>query len=236
LNLILFEPDEVEAPLARTDSRAVHLVQVLRLSPGDRFDAGIVNGPLGKATLVSLNQFFIEMSFVWGEIAPALDPITLVIGLPRPQTARKVLEEATALGVGTLDFVLVDKGDPGYGKSKLWSSGEWRRHLLAGASQSFSTRIPAVTWGETLSAAIGRAAAGTRFALDNYEASQPLSLAPVAAPAIVCIGPERGWSGEERDRLREEGFALVHLGPRVLRVETACVVALALVKARLGLV
>jgi len=51
----------------------------------------------------------------------------------------------------------------------------------------------------------------------------------------VAIGPERGWSARERDLLRARGFELVHLGPRVLRTETACVAAVAVVKSRLGL-
>jgi RsmE family RNA methyltransferase len=52
---------------------------------------------------------------------------------------------------------------------------------------------------------------------------------------VLALGPERGWSASERDLLRAEGFQLVHLGERVLRVETACVAAIAVVKAKLSL-
>ena len=236
MNLVLFEPNEIGQPLARSDPRAIHVLEVLRRRAGESFDAGIVDGPLGKATIVSVGPSFLDLSFAWGAKPSALDAITVIIGLPRPQTARKILEEATALGVCALRFVATDKGDRGYGKSRLWTSGEWRRHVLAGASQAFSTRIPLVSWGDRLSAAIDALPSGAcRLALDNYEAPQPLSGTTIAAPAVLCLGPERGWSAEERDRLRRGGFALAHLGPRVLRVETACVAAIVLVKARLGL-
>ena len=55
------------------------------------------------------------------------------------------------------------------------------------------------------------------------------------APDIVPpLGPERGWSARDRNALRSAGFTLVHLGPRVLRAETATVAAVAILKARLG--
>ena len=46
--------------------------------------------------------------------------------------------------------------------------------------------------------------------------------------------PRVGWSAGDRTKLREHKFTLVHLGPRVLRTETAVVAAITLLKARLG--
>ena len=51
----------------------------------------------------------------------------------------------------------------------------------------------------------------------------------------VLIGPEGGFSVEERDRLKRQPHVLVlSLGPRILRADTAAVAALALVQAVLG--
>lgn len=243
MNLILFDPAETGLPLPRTDARAVHILEVLARKPGDMFDAGLINGPRGKGTLVAINPATLILSFTWGSAPPPFDPITLILGLPRPQTARKILQEATALGVGALHFVLTDKGESSYARSSLWSSGEWRRHLIAGAAQAFDTRLPGVTHGHTLAEALatlpGNAA---RLALDNYEAGEALSqchvlrdIAKGPAPVVLALGPERGWAPRDREILRAGGFVLVHLGSRVLRLETACVASVALVKARLGL-
>ena len=49
---------------------------------------------------------------------------------------------------------------------------------------------------------------------------------------MLALGPERGWSARDRDALRSAGFTLVHLGQRVLRLETAVVAATAIVKAQ----
>jgi len=249
LNLVLFEPSEISAPLPRSDPRAQHVLDVLRRKEDEPFDVGIVNGPRGKATLTAITQNAITLAFSWGEAPPPTSPLTLLIGLPRPQTARKILQEATALGVAAIHFVATERGEPSYADSTLWSSGEWRRHLLAGAAQAFCTRIPEVSFGKKLSEAIaGLSPQATRVALDNYES--PVSLAATVklhatanttqtaaggGPFVVlALGSERGWTGAERDLLRANGFTLAHLGPRVLRAETACVAAIAIVKSSLG--
>lgn len=236
MNLILFEPAEADRPLPRTDPRAVHLLEILRRKEGDSFDAGLVNGPKGKGTLVAIGAAELTLTFSWGSTPAPLDPITLILGLPRPQTARKILAEATALGVQTLHFVRTEKGEPSYGQSTLWSSGEWRRHLVAGAEQAFDTRLPEITFDRSFAEAVNAVGqTGSRIALDNYESPQPLPRLALGAPVVLAFGPERGWSAEERDLLRAREFAFAHLGQRVLRTETAVVAAVTLVKASLGL-
>lgn len=252
MNIILFEASEVSSPLSKADSRAVHVLEVLRRREGDSFDAGVVNGPRGKAVVRHIAAGHLELEFRWGDPLPPLSPLTLIVGLPRPQTARKILNEAATFGVTALHFVATGRSDPNYAASTLWSSGEWRRHLLAGAAQAFDTRIPEVTWTRTLSSvamACGRAAqdapaadsnstdaAPELIALDNYEANLRLGKIDLTIPRSVCLalGPERGWDGDDRDVLRSSGFQLVHLGQRVLRTETALVAALGILSAKQG--
>jgi RsmE family RNA methyltransferase len=235
VNLILFEPAETARPLSRRDPRAVHVLQVLRRREGETFDVGLIEGPRGKGTLVAIGPDSLSIEFTWGALTAALDPITLIIGLPRPQTARKILQEATALGVAEMHFVTTDKGEASYAQSTLWSSGEWRRHLIAGAEQAFDTRLPGVTCRHSLNDALAVCSPnGSRVALDNYESPQAFPALDLASPVTLALGPERGWSADERDRLRGSGFAFAHLGTRVLRAETAVVAALALIKTKLG--
>jgi len=142
------------------------------------------------------------------------------------------------LGVAALHFVTTEKGEANYAKSTLWSSGEWRQLLLTGAAQAFDTRLPEVRHGRTLADAIAALRADSRrIALDNYEAPGALGRLEFSAdrPVVVAIGPERGWSSSERDRLRAGRFDLAHLGARVLRVETAAIAALSIIRAKLHL-
>ncbi len=237
MNLILFDPGEFDKFLPINDPRAIHILEVLRRKPGQTFDAGIVDGPQGKAHYREKTEAGLALVFDPVSPTPDPEPITLLIGLPRPQTARRILREAATLGVGTIHFHLTSRGDPGYAKSNLWSSDEYRRHLVAGTEQGFSTRLPTISHGMTLDETLARLGdISTRLALDNYEAETRLFDAPLAGiPAVLAVGSERGWTGFERDGLRQAGFRLVSLGSRVLRAETAMVAGLAILRARLGL-
>ena len=235
MNIILFQPAEVELPLALRDPRATHILEVLRRRPGDSFDAGLINGPRGKATLVAVHNDTLTLSFAWGEPPPPLPPVHLLIGLPRPQTARDVLRDATSIGVASLLFVRSDRGEPSYADSSLWGKGEWRDYVIHGAAQAFCTLLPEVIYGLTLSEGLTRLPVGSqRIALDNYGAPRHLNrwLVPTTGSVVLAIGPERGWSDDERVAFRAAGFDFAHLGSRVLRTETACVAALTLIRAK----
>ncbi|WP_158305351.1 RsmE family RNA methyltransferase [Opitutus terrae] len=236
MNLILFEPAEINRPLAAGDPRVRHVLAVLHRAAGDAFDAGIINGPRGKARLRPRADGDYDCEFTPTAEPPPAAPIALVIGLPRPQTARDILRDATTLGVQALHFVATEKGDPNYASSALWRSGEWRRHVVIGAEQAFCTRLPEVTHGRSLAEVVAALMPGeARFALDNYEAAQPLARSEIDAPRVtLAIGAERGWSTPERALLRHHGFTFAHLGERVLRTETACIAAITLVRAALG--
>jgi 16S rRNA (uracil1498-N3)-methyltransferase len=255
VNLVLFEAAELASPLARTDPRAQHILKVLRRDVGDPLDVGHVNGPRGKATLTHLDAEALHFTFAWDPPLAPLPPTILLIGLPRPQTARDILRDATTLGATALHFIATERADPNYATSSLWTSGEWRRHCLTGAAQAFDTRIPEVTWTHSLASALAvlpqpesetsltpMAAASrvARFALDNYEATSALEscirLGTTAHEKIsattLAFGPERGFGPTDRAALRKADFTLAHLGSRVLRVETAIVAALAITRLR----
>lgn len=238
MNIILFSASEVQLPLSRSDYRARHILDVLRRKPGETFDAGLINGPRGKGTLDGIDGEILHLTFVWGALPPPLTPIRIVIGLPRPQTARDLLREGASLGVAAMDFVRTERAESSYAQSSLWTSREWETLLVAGAAQAFCTRLPDVRHGLTLAEAITELPAdGTRLALDNYESPGSLGqqTLPVGSQVVLALGAERGWSPAERRLLHQRGFSFVHLGERVLRSETACIAAVAVLKAKLGL-
>ena len=234
MNIVLFEGSELGVPLPKADPRAVHVTTILRRGLGERFDAGIVNGAMGKGWICSEGETTYELAFEWS--APPKTPLLdleLLIGLPRPQTARKVLVEAASLGVSKLTFFSGERGEPSYASSTLWSTDEWRRHLIAGTAQAFDTRLPEVRHKPNLAAALeSRAPSSALIGLDNYEATAALAetAARRGAGTSLAFGPERGWTPEERNALRAAGALLAHLGPRVLRLETAVVAAVAIAR------
>jgi len=234
LNIVLFEPDEIDQRLPLADERAQHILKVLRRDIGDTFDAGIIDGPRGKGTLVAEDANGLELEFSWGEAEPPLPPIDLIVGLSRPQTNRKILQEATALGVRSMNFVMTERGEASYAKSRLWSTGEWRRHLVAGAAQAFTTRLPEVVFGGDLEQSVSqRRKDSLSIVFDNYESPHALSeylkvSADLPGGIILSFGSERGWTATERELFRRLDFQFAHLGTRPLRTETAIIAAIAI--------
>jgi 16S rRNA (uracil1498-N3)-methyltransferase len=75
------------------------------------------------------------------------------------------------------------------------------------------------------------------FCDEEAEVASPLAAlaGQAAGPLALMIGPEGGFTEEERGlALRHARVARISLGPRILRADTAGVVALALVQAALG--
>lgn len=245
MNIILFTQDELTRPLPFDDPRGEHLREILRRKPGEGFDAGIINGPRGRAFIRDRDEAGFHLAFEPAGLPPPLYPLALAVGAVRPQTAKKILRECTALGAAEIHFFASGKGDQAYLASSIYREESYRPYLIQGAQQAFCTRLPEVETHQSLGGALRRLAVpGSRhFCLDNYEAQAPLSRflrdsspARPGSPerAVLWIGPERGWSDKERGIFREAGIPLLSLGSRVLRTETACVAAAGLVLAALG--
>ena len=235
MNIILFSSAEHRQTLGRTDPRARHLLEVLACSPGDDFRAGVIDGPTGTGSLLAVEEERLELAFRWHGTAPPPDDITLIVGLPRPPSARKILYQAAALGCREMRFVHTASSDPNYARSRLWTTGEWRRHLVDGLQQSVAT---ALAGGDLRhSAAQRRAAAspGRRGRGPGQRRGSGASRCLRAAPAAGA--GTRAGAGLDRCRPRSAAaphFIPCTLGQRVLRVETACVAALAIAKSKLG--
>jgi 16S rRNA (uracil1498-N3)-methyltransferase len=76
---------------------------------------------------------------------------------------------------------------------------------------------------------------GATVAILDADAAQSLAAhAAAARPGTIAAGPEGGFASEELQRAMEQGALPAHLGPRVLRAETAALAALATINAVAG--
>jgi len=237
MNLILFDSPFETKRLEGSDPRAEHIFKVLRARVGTKVFVGFINGLRARAevTLVEADGA-ISLKIIGTEPAPKPLPIRLLFGLPRPHTAKRILFEAASMGVQDLHFYEAERGEPSYAQSSLWTSDEWKDRLRLGTEQSFGTHVPEVGMHTDLQSAISfLQGEGAHIALDNYEAagSLPQQLSVGVSSAVIALGPERGWSPNERDTFRKNGWKLAHLGAHVLRLETACTAAVAAVSASL---
>lgn len=266
MNLVLLE-DALTRTLPAGTPAATHLTHTLRLARGDTFWCGVRNGTRGLATVRDIApDGAVSFSVEWEKTVLLPPPISLLVGLSRPQTMKKVFALAAEIGCARLDVFRSEKGEPSYAQSSLWKRGNRALDeiLESAAVQTCVPAIPDFALHESLDAALAvrsrnaenscgndaenscrsaeksssRALGGRtefRVALDVYETAHPFAeiAFPSRANVVLAIGSERGWAPAERERLRAGGFVFAHLGERVLRVETAVAVALAVAISKL---
>jgi len=241
VNLILFEPDEIDHPFSPEDPRIRHLKGILGREQGQEFDAGLINGPRGKGWIEAETTEEVIVGFRPLEVPPSLPPLHLAVGACRPQTVRKVLLQATTLGVRSVHFFASSRSEQGYLESRVYRPDQVRPYLIEGAQQAFCTRLPDTAVHESFEECLEALSETRGIALDNYEAQGPLHTYPFdgkesssVPPLSLWIGSERGWSAPEREAFRFGNIALRGLGPRVLRTETAVVAGITLCLAGMG--
>jgi RsmE family RNA methyltransferase len=235
VNLVLITESEAETGFAADDPRARHLRETVGVVVGSTFHVGIENERRGLATIAELEPA-LRFVVLW-ETAPQVRlPLTVVVGLPRPQTAKKLLHDLASLGVDRIVFFEAEKSDPSYAQSSLWRDDAWREHLRNGAQQACSCLTPDVAHERGLAAALRDLDSEIwKASLDPYVASGPLGAAAKKfSGGCLALGPERGWSDAERRALADARFTAYHLGDRILRVETAAVAGASLMLAGLG--
>ena len=239
MNMILFDSLPEGGFIPRSDERAAHILDVLRLKEGDGFRMGIINTSEGDAVLTSVTPDGIVVSYE-PKTVPSLYPVTLLCAQVRPICMKRILREAVSLGVGRIILCGSDTGEKSYLSSNLYKTGEYREYLLDGAMQSAHAGLPDVLFADHANMAVRMvrencAPDADLIMLDNVVGAIALSSATIGSSAVLAIGPERGWSDRERKLFAGSGFKPMLLGSRVLRTETACSAGVAVLLSRMGL-
>ena len=219
---------------------AHRLGRVLRLKPGDRIvlaDGGAVEYEVELRSLSARAA----TGVVVGQRAAPPEPcpeLVLYQSLIRGPRFELVLEKGTEVGVSR--FVPVVSG-----RSQVRPAGEpgrlerWRRIVVEAAEQCGRGKPPVVDAPLPLAQALRDDTASVRIMPWEGERLRGLGvylrgLKERPQRVGLFIGPEGGWGPEEVAAARRAGVVLVSLGPRILRSETAGIVAAALVMHELG--
>ena len=230
MNVLLLEPDELRDGHAVVRGRRhAHVRDVHRATVGASLKVGVVGDRLGSATIVALDDDHLGLTVVLDQDPPPPLPVTLVVAMARPHSLRKVVQQATAMGLKR--FVLFNCARV---EHSFFTAGASRPHELAeelrlGLEQARDTILPTV---EVHPQKFHRFLAdvwpslGAPALIAHPEPGAAPCPRGVAGPIALVVGPEGGFIPAEAERLRALG-TLIDLGPRILRVETAVVALLA---------
>lgn len=232
MNLILLKHSDLITPnrAVLRDRRYHHIRQVQQPLLGDTLRVGLINGMVGQGIVLVLNETQIELEITLTIQPPKPLPLTLVMALPRPKMLKRTLETVAAMGVKQLYLINSYRVDKSYWSTPLLNRNKIEEHLLLGLEQAGDTLLPEVhirkRFKPFVEDELGNIAANTRAVVAHpYQAA----LCPAAenTETTLALGPEGGFIPYEVDKLNEAGLKSIHLGPRILRVETAVPVLLA---------
>ncbi len=220
-------------------ANAEHLSRVLRARPGQEFE--IVAGGsvfLGRISAISDQQVVFDLL---NEVAPdsaaATAPIYLYLAIFKFDRMEWAIEKATELGVAGIVPLIARRSDAHLVTAAAKRVERWRRIAHESAQQSRRDTLPEVKEPIKFRTALQGPEAG-KIVLSEYEkqTSLPAALRTTSPEQSLglAVGPEGGWSEEELAAFSAAGWMAASLGPHILRAETACIAALAIVNGVLG--
>ena len=203
---------------------AHHLVRVLRAVPGlvvALFD-GRGREVAAEVVWVAGGRACLRIRAERTPRRPGRD-VLLCTAIPRGQRMEWLVEKCTEVGVGRVLPILTARGVRDRVSPNVLR--RWQRAAVEAAKQCGRGDVPAVAAPCTLENALSACAERTLLLADPA-ADAPLAASlPEDGGVAFVIGPEGGFDAAETATLRVAGARPFCLGPLVLRVETAAVVA-----------
>lgn len=226
MNLALLSEQDLTGPdSARlTGRRREHLTTVMNATEGDSLSVGLVNGRMGTGTLLKLTSTTAELSFTLDREPPAPLPLSVVLAMPRPKMLRRVLQTLAGLGVKDIWLINAFKVEKSFWQTPWLGEGPLAENLTLGLEQARDTIMPTVHIRKRFKPFVEDelpALLRERPGLVAHPGTSCPCPVHIERPATLCIGPEGGFIPYEVDKLVAAGCQAVHLGPRILRVETA---------------
>ena len=213
-----------------------HLVQVLRLRPGDDFIVFNGNGrDYPAAILTAHRQGVLIRIGEPGESEPPLPlGVHLGIGITKGERMDFSIQKAVELGVAEVTPLFAGRVMVRLAGDRLAKRQEhWQGILIAACEQSGRRRLPRLNPVQDLDTWVAQGHPCPL--LLDHRAHRSLPSLPPPGPALtLLIGPEGGLAPAECERAYQSGYTGVRLGPRILRTETAPLAALAIVQALWG--
>ena len=239
----LFVPGErLDGPrLTLTGPEHRHIGLVLRARPGDALTLFDGAGGEVEAEVIRVDRTETELALgARRVVAGPAASLTLFCAVPRGPRMDFLVQKTSELGVARIVPVVTERSvaRPG-AEGTDGKRARWERIAREAARQCGRADLPLVDPPVALAEALAGPHLPTRrLALFEGERSRSLRAAlegTQPAATALLVGPEGGFAPAELAVARAAGFEAVGLGERILRVETAAIVAVALVAAAYGM-
>lgn len=228
-----FIPQLYAAEMVIKDVDAKHISKVLRMQPGDKIQIVSDDGVTAIAEIVSLHADNVVVKCL-EKLAESHEPsvkITLAQGLAKGEKMDFIIQKAVEMGASSIVPVAMEHSVVRLEGAKADKKVErWQKIAKAAAKQSKRDIIPQVQPVQTMQQMLANN--DLQHKIIAYECEDRLGLKTALQSCdnlqelLLIIGPEGGISEFELELARKNGAVPVSLGKRILRAETAGVVAL----------
>lgn len=209
-----------------------HLARVMRLMTGDHVAVFDGRGVEWRGRVANASRDSARITLT--EAVPSRLPVvalSVVQGVLRGDAMEDVVRDCTMAGVAAIHPVVSARTSVKHSALR-GAADRWRRIALSSAKQCGIARLPdlydLLSFEDWLSDGVPEAT----FLLVEPDAApsdvvtvRQLATAPVPPAAALLIGPEGGWSLEERDAALAAGARPLSLGPLTLRARTVALAA-----------
>ncbi len=215
---------------------AAHHARVRRIAVGAPVTVRDGSGTTASGTLVRMGKQHLELEVESPRCPPPLPPVHLLVPVADKERMLLLAEKATELGVTTWRPVLWrrSRSVAGRGEGPMFAQKVEAR-MIGALLQSEGAWLPQRFMESNAERAIAALPSdGTRLLLDP--AGDPIGSVGMVGPVVIAVGPEGGFEPDETERLVEAGFRRVAIAGGILRMETAAIVALGVVRTQLAAV
>ena len=214
-----------------------HVGVVLRLKPNDALTlfCGDNREFLGYITCVTKKKVFVRIAEVVKISRESLRPIHLAQALSKGDRMEWVIQKAVELGAASITPLFTAHCVVKLDTERLAKKqAQWQAIAVAACEQSGRNQVPVVHSACSYATYLNACDAPIKWVLHPYADTSWRDHAFASGDIALLIGPEGGLSEDEIVEAKAHGFMPLSLGPRILRTETAAIVALSVLQAIAG--
>lgn len=213
-----------------------HILKVLRMQPSQQVQLFNGDGKEYSAVISSIasGRVLADIISVKEKRSESSCRVHLVQALARGQKMDYVIQKAVECGVFSITPLMTERCGVKLSVDRLPNKlRHWQQVAVSACEQSGRCCVPKIQQPQSLSDYFSQSPATVLMAHVGSENTLPKACQTLEDIHLL-IGPEGGFSEQEVLFAQRNGVFFMNLGPRVLRTETAPVVALTLLQNRFG--
>lgn len=217
-----FYHPEIEGEiLALNEAESHHVNHVLRMHAGELVRVTDGKGMVCEAAITEVHPRHTSLTIRSSKsVPPPLYRVHIAIAPPKSiDRFEWFMEKATETGVGKITPLLCERSE-----RKNLNMARMEKILVSALKQSRQAWLPVIPGFTPFTELISSATETGRFIAHCNNTPDKHYLGRILSPltdTLLLVGPEGDFSPEETARAIERGFIPVHLGPGILRTETA---------------